>query len=79
MRLRWMSAHRGGLQASVLAGVVAALLAGELVTSVIGIRQLYADSGQLARWSDNNSVAAGTVRIYSSLDNPNLQIGRAHV
>lgn len=52
--------------------LVAALLAGELLTSVIGIRQLYADSSQLARWSDNNSVAEGTVRIYSSLDNPNL-------
>ena len=52
--------------------LVAALLAGELLTSVIGIRQLYADSGELARWSDNNSVAEGTVRIYSTLDNPNL-------
>ena len=52
--------------------LVGALLAGELLTSVIGIRQLYADSGELARWSDNNSVAEGTVRIYSSLDNPNL-------
>ena len=52
--------------------LVASLLAGELLTSVIGIRQLYADSSQLARWSDNNSVAEGTVRIYSSLDNPNL-------
>ena len=52
--------------------LVAALLAGQLLTSVIGIRQLYADSSQLARWSDNNSVAEGTVRIYSTLDNPNL-------
>ena len=52
--------------------LTAALLAGELLTSVLGIRQLYADASQLARWSDNNSVAAGTVRIYSSLDNPNL-------
>ncbi|MFM7313103.1 MAG: IctB family putative bicarbonate transporter [Cyanobium sp.] len=52
--------------------IVAALLAGELLTSVIGIRQLYGDSGALARWSDNNSVAEGTVRIYSTLDNPNL-------
>jgi putative inorganic carbon (HCO3(-)) transporter len=49
-----------------------ALLAGELVTSVIGIRQLYGDSSALARWSDNNSVAQGTVRIYSTLENPNL-------
>jgi len=52
--------------------ITAALLAGSLLTSVIGIRQLYGDSGALARWSDANSVAQGTVRIYSSLDNPNL-------
>jgi putative inorganic carbon (HCO3(-)) transporter len=52
--------------------IVAAILAGELLTSVLGIRQLYGDAGALARWSDNNSVAEGTVRIYSSLDNPNL-------
>ncbi|MEB3184050.1 MAG: IctB family putative bicarbonate transporter [Cyanobacteriota bacterium] len=52
--------------------LVAALLAGGLLTSVIGIRQLYADASQLARWSDANSVAEGTVRIYGSLDNPNL-------
>jgi len=53
--------------------LTAALLAGELLTSVIGIRQLYDDgSGALARWSDANSVAEGTVRIYSTLDNPNL-------
>ena len=52
--------------------LVGALLAGELITSVIGIRQLYADAGALARWSDSNSVAEGTVRIYSTLGNPNL-------
>ncbi len=52
--------------------LVAALLAGELVTSVVGIRQLYADASALARWSDANSVAEGTVRIYSTLENPNL-------
>ena len=52
--------------------LTAALLAGELVTSVIGIRQLYGDASALARWSDNNSVAEGTVRIYSTLENPNL-------
>ncbi|MFO0031857.1 MAG: IctB family putative bicarbonate transporter, partial [Cyanobacteriota bacterium] len=49
-----------------------ALLAGSLLTSVIGIRQLYGDAGALARWSDANSVAQGTVRIYSTLENPNL-------
>ena len=52
--------------------LVAFLLAGELVTSVVGIRQLYVDSSDLARWSDANSVAEGTVRIYSTLENPNL-------
>jgi putative inorganic carbon (HCO3(-)) transporter len=52
--------------------LVAALLAGGLLTSVIGIRQLFGDGGALARWSDANSVAEGTVRIYSTLDNPNL-------
>ncbi len=55
--------------------IVAALLAGELITSVIGIRQLYGDSGELARWADPNSVADGTVRIYSTLENPNLLAG----
>jgi putative inorganic carbon (hco3(-)) transporter len=54
---------------------VAALLAGNLVTCVIGIRQLYGDSGELARWADPNSVADGTVRIYSTLENPNLLAG----
>ena len=55
--------------------LVAALLAGELITSVIGIRQLYGDTGELARWADPNSVADGTVRIYSTLENPNLLAG----
>jgi putative inorganic carbon (HCO3(-)) transporter len=55
--------------------VVAALLGGQLVTAVIGIRQLYVDSSALARWSDPNSVARGTVRIYSTLENPNLLAG----
>jgi putative inorganic carbon (HCO3(-)) transporter len=53
--------------------ITGALLAGSLLTSVLGIRQLYGGGGgALARWSDANSVARGTVRIYSSLDNPNL-------
>lgn len=55
--------------------IVAALLAGELVTSVIGLRQLYGDTSELARWADPNSVADGTVRIYSTLENPNLLAG----
>ena len=55
--------------------IVAALLAGNLVTCVIGIRQLYGDSGERARGADPNSVADGTVRIYSTLENPNLLAG----
>jgi putative inorganic carbon (hco3(-)) transporter len=55
--------------------IVAALLAGELLTSVIGIRQLYGDTSELARWADPNSVADGTIRIYSTLENPNLLAG----
>ena len=55
--------------------IVAALLVGNLVTCVIGIRQLYGDSSELARWADPNSVADGTVRIYSTLENPNLLAG----
>ena len=43
--------------------IVASLLAGSLVTSVVGIRQLFADTGELARWADPNSVADGTIRI----------------
>ncbi|SBO43646.1 IctB family putative bicarbonate transporter [Cyanobium sp. NIES-981] len=52
--------------------IVAALLGGQLLTSVIGIRQLYGDTGELARWADPNSVSDGTVRIYGTLGNPNL-------
>ena len=55
--------------------IVASLLAGSLLTSVVGIRQLYGDTSELARWADPNSVASGTVRIYSTLDNPNLLAG----
>ncbi len=55
--------------------IVASLLGGSLVTSVIGLRQLYADTSELARWADPTSVAAGTVRIYSTLGNPNLLAG----
>ncbi|MEB3264648.1 MAG: IctB family putative bicarbonate transporter [Synechococcus sp.] len=52
--------------------LVAALLAGELATSVIALRQLYGSTDELARWADPNSVASGTVRIYGPLENPNL-------
>jgi putative inorganic carbon (HCO3(-)) transporter len=55
--------------------IVASLLGGSLLTSVIGLRQLYADTSELARWADPTSVAEGTVRIYSTLGNPNLLAG----
>jgi putative inorganic carbon (HCO3(-)) transporter len=55
--------------------LVAALLAGELVTGVVAIRQLYGDTTELARWADPNSVADGTIRVYGTLENPNLLAG----
>ena len=55
--------------------IVASLLGGSLITSVIGIRQLYGNTEELARWADPNSVADGTIRIYGTLDNPNLFAG----
>ena len=55
--------------------IVAALLAGELASSVIAIRQLYGDTSELARWADPNSVADGTIRVYGPLENPNLLAG----
>ena len=55
--------------------IVAALLAGELASTVIAIRQLYGDTGELARWADPNSVADGTIRVYGPLENPNLLAG----
>jgi putative inorganic carbon (HCO3(-)) transporter len=55
--------------------LLAALLLGELATAVIGLRQLYGDTTELARWADPNSVADGTQRIYSTLENPNLLAG----
>jgi putative inorganic carbon (HCO3(-)) transporter len=55
--------------------IVAALLAGELVSAVLAIRQLYGDTSELARWADPNSVADGTIRVYGPLENPNLLAG----
>jgi putative inorganic carbon (HCO3(-)) transporter len=55
--------------------IVAALLAGELVSAVMAIRQLYGDTTELARWADPNSVADGTIRVYGPLENPNLLAG----
>ena len=55
--------------------IVAALLAGELLSAVLAIRQLYGDTSELARWADPNSVADGTIRVYGPLENPNLLAG----
>jgi putative inorganic carbon (HCO3(-)) transporter len=55
--------------------IVAALLAGQLVSAVLAIRQLYGDTTELARWADPNSVADGTIRVYGPLENPNLLAG----
>ena len=55
--------------------LVAALLAGELATSVFALRQLYGPTEELARWADPNSVAEGTIRVYGPLGNPNLLAG----
>ena len=55
--------------------LVASLLGGELLSSVLAIRQLYGDTSELARWADPNSVADGTIRVYGPLENPNLLAG----
>ena len=55
--------------------LVAALLGGELATSVMALRQLYGPTEELARWADPNSITTGTIRIYGPLGNPNLLAG----
>ena len=55
--------------------LVAALLGGSLLSSMLALRQLYAPTEELARWADPNSVAEGTIRIYGPLGNPNLLAG----
>ncbi len=55
--------------------LVAALLGGELISSVMALRQLYGPTEELARWADPNSINAGTIRIYGPLGNPNLLAG----
>ena len=55
--------------------LVAALLGGSLLSSVLALRQLYGPTEELARWADPNSVAEGTIRIYGPLGNPNLLAG----
>lgn len=55
--------------------LVAALLGGGLLSSVMALRQLYGPTEELAGWADPNSVAEGTIRIYGPLGNPNLLAG----
>lgn len=55
--------------------LVAALLSGGLLSSVIALRQLYGPTEELAGWADPNSVAEGTIRVYGPLGNPNLLAG----
>ena len=55
--------------------LVAGLLSGGLLSSVLALRQLYASSEELAGWADPNSISAGTIRIYGPLGNPNLLAG----
>ena len=55
--------------------LVAALLSGSLLSSVLALRQLYGPTEELAGWADPNSVAEGTIRIYGPLGNPNLLAG----
>ena len=55
--------------------LLAGLLCGGLVSSVLALRQLYASTEELASWADPNSMSAGTIRIYGPLGNPNLLAG----
>ncbi len=55
--------------------LLAALLGGGLLSSVLALRQLYASTEELAGWADPNSVSTGTIRIYGPLGNPNLLAG----
>ena len=55
--------------------LLAALLGGGLLSSVLALRQLYASTEELAGWADPNSLSAGTIRIYGPLGNPNLLAG----
>lgn len=55
--------------------LLAGLLSGGLLSSVLALRQLYASTEELAGWADPNSMSAGTIRIYGPLGNPNLLAG----
>ena len=63
--------HHKGWWDRLLAG----LLCGGLLSSVLALRQLYASTEELARWADPNSMSAGTIRVYGPLGNPNLLAG----
>ena len=55
--------------------LLAGLLSGGLLSSVLALRQLYASTEELASWADPNSISTGTIRIYGPLGNPNLLAG----
>ena len=55
--------------------LLAGLLSGGLLSSVLALRQLYASTEELARWAEPNSISSGTIRIYGPLGNPNLLAG----
>lgn len=46
-----------------------------LIVSVYGVRQVFFGADALATWTDPNSAAADTTRVYSYLGNPNLLAG----
>jgi len=55
--------------------LLAALLSGGVLSSVLALRQLYASTEELASWADPGSMSTGTIRIYGPLGNPNLLAG----
>ena len=55
--------------------LLAGLMSGGLISSVLALRQLYASAEEMARWADPNSITEGTIRIYGPLGNPNLLAG----
>ena len=55
--------------------LLAALLSGGVLSSVLALRQLYASTEELARWADPGSMSTGAIRIYGPLGNPNLLAG----
>ena len=55
--------------------LVASLLSGALLSSVLALRQLYASTDELARWADPGSISEGAIRVYGPVGNPNLLAG----